>query len=151
MRRLNLVVAAAIVVVGVALLPIWRPVDPALDAPVGVVGNAPPGITAALRDLARPDDRLFNPQPWGSWFEFALPDLPVAIDSRIELFPPAVWDTYENILAGGEAWRDQLDAWGVSVVVVPRKDAAFAERLVAAGWRAVYADDDGSISVAPAR
>ncbi len=118
MQRLNLVVAGAIVLVGIALLPVWRPLDPDLDAPEGVVGNAPPGITTALRDLARPGDRLFNPQPWGSWFEFALPDLPVAIDSRIELFPAAVWDTYENIVAGGEAWREQLAGWGASIVVV---------------------------------
>ena len=34
------------------------------------------GITAALRDVAGPGDHLFNPQPWGSWFEFELPDLP---------------------------------------------------------------------------
>lgn len=151
MRRLNAVVAVAIIVAGVALLPIWRPTEPGLDAPVGVVGNAPPGITAALRDLARPGDRLFNPQPWGSWFEFALPDLPVAIDSRIELFPPAVWDTYENIVAGGEAWASQLDAWGVTIVVVAHRDTAMADRLVAAGWRLVYADEDGSVLVAPAR
>jgi hypothetical protein len=151
MRRLNVVVAAAIIVVGIALLPVWRPVDPALDAPEGVVGNAPPGITAALRDNARPGDRLFNPQAWGSWFEFALPDLPVAIDSRIELFPPSVWDTYESIVAGGEAWQAQLEAWGVAIVVVPSRDTAFADRLAVVGWRSVYADDDGSILVAPAR
>jgi hypothetical protein len=151
MRRLNAVVAAAIVVAGIALLPVWRPIDPALGAPEGVVGNAPPGITAALRDLARPGDRLFDPQPWGSWFEFALPDLPVAIDSRIELFPAAVWDTYENIVSGGEAWAAQLDGWKVSIVVVPVKETAMAARLVAAGWRSVYADADGSILVAPAR
>ncbi len=88
MRRLNAVIAIAIVVVGVVLLPVWRPIEPGLDAPQGVVGNAPPGITAELQDRARPGDRLFNPQAWGSWFEFALPDLPVGIDSRIELFPP---------------------------------------------------------------
>src|SRR5262245_31639919 len=85
-RRLNAVVAVAIVLVGIALLPLWRPTDPGLDAPEGVVGNAPPGITAALRESTQPNDRLFNPQPWGSWFEFALPTLPVALDSRIELF-----------------------------------------------------------------
>ena len=83
---------------GIALLPVWRPLDPALGAPQGVVGLAPPGITAALRGLARPGDRLFDPQPWGSWFEFALPTLPVAIDSRIELFPTSVWDTYDSIV-----------------------------------------------------
>jgi hypothetical protein len=151
LRRLNLVVATAIVVVGIALLPVWRPLDPDLGAPEGVVGNAPPGITATLRDLARPGDHLFNPQPWGSWFEFALPDLPVAIDSRIELFPPAIWDTYENIVAGGEAWEAQLRAWDASIVVVGHRDAAMADRLTAAGWREVYADDDGWIVVAPER
>jgi hypothetical protein len=151
MRRLNLVVVGAIVLAGVALLPVWRPIEPGLDAPAGVVGNAPPGISAALRATAGPNDRLFNPQPWGSWFEFALPDLPVAIDSRIELFPAAMWDTYENIVAGGEGWAGQLDDWGVTIVVVPARDTAMAERLAAAGWRSAYADSDGSVLVAPDR
>ncbi len=151
MRRLNAVVAVAIVLVGIALLPVWRPTDPGLGAPQGVVGNAPPGITAALRENAGPSDRLFNPQPWGSWFEFALPALPVAIDSRIELFPSSTWDTFENITSGGESWQSQLEAWGASMVVVAHRDAAFAGRLGAAGWRSIYADDDGSILVAPSR
>lgn len=151
MRRLNLVVAGAIVLVGVALLPPWRPLDPALGAPAGIVGNAPPGITAALREMARPTDRLFNPQPWGSWFEFALPDLPVAIDSRIELFPPAIWDTYETIVVGGGDWAAQLHNWGVTIVVVGEGETAMADRLGAAGWRPVYADADGSLLVAPDR
>jgi hypothetical protein len=151
LQRLNLVVAAAIVLVGIALLPVWRPLDPDLDAPEGVVGNAPPGITSALRDLARPGDRLFNPQPWGSWFEFALRDLPVAIDSRIELFPASVWDTYENIVAGGEAWREQLAGWGASIVVVGFRDAAMTDRLLADGWQTAYTDEDGWILVPPAR
>ena len=151
MRRLNAAVAAVIIVVGIALLPIWRPIDPALDAPVGVVGHAPPGITAALRDLARSDDRVFNPQPWGSWFEFALPDLPVAIDSRIELFQPAVWDWYDNVVSGGEGWDTELRDRGVTIVVVAPPEKAMADRLTAAGWRAVYADADGSVLVAPDR
>ena len=101
-RRVNLLLAGAIVLAGVALLPVWRPLDAGLQAPAGVVGNAPPGITTALRDLVGPGDRVFNPQPWGSWFEFALPDLPVAIDSRIEVFPVEVWD---DLRAGGRRCR----------------------------------------------
>ena len=34
-----------------------------------------PASPARFATLARPGDRVFNPQPWGSWFEFALPDL----------------------------------------------------------------------------
>jgi hypothetical protein len=151
MRKINLIVAGAIVLAGIALLPIWRPIEPGLDAPTGVVGIAPPGITTALRETAVPGDRLFNPQPWGSWFEFALPDLPVAIDSRIELFPPATWDTYENIVAGGDGWAAQLADWGVTMIVVEADETKMADRLAAAGWRSVYTDSDGSVLVVPDR
>ena len=145
-RRLNVVVVAMLVLAGVALLPVWRPADPGLQAPVGVVGNAPPGITAALRDQARPGDRVLNPQPWGSWFEYALPDLPVAIDSRIEVFPVEVWDAYGDVLAGVDGWETQLDDWGVTLVVASGDDAdAFGARLTKAGWVLAYEDDDGAI------
>ena len=150
MRRLNVVVAGAIVVIGVALLPLWRPLEPGLETPAGVVGNAPPGITGALREIAQPGDRLFAPQPWGSWFEWALPELPVAIDSRIELFPPETWDAYTKVVAGVDGWQDQLEAWDVTVVVAAgESEDAFAERLLAAGWRRLYADADGTVLAAP--
>jgi hypothetical protein len=151
MRRINPVLAGAIVVAGIALLPVWRPIEPGLDAPAGVVGTAPPGITTALRKMALPSDRLFNPQPWGSWFEFALPDLPVAIDSRIELFPPTTWDAYESVVAGGDGWAAQLADWGVTMIVVEASETKMVDRLAAAGWRSVYTDSDGAIMVAPAR
>jgi hypothetical protein len=151
MQRLNIVVAAAIVSAGIILLPLWRPIDPDLGAPQGVVGNAPPGITAQLRDMARPGDRLLNPQAWGSWFEFDLPDLPVAIDSRIELFPATTWDVYENIVAGGDGWQAQLADWDPSIVVVAFRDPDFGARLAAAGWPSVYDDEDGWIYTAPDR
>src|SRR4029079_4573019 len=72
-RRLNAAIVVLFVVVGVALLPLWRPGDARTQAPSGILVYAPPGITAALRDLAKPGDRVFNPQEWGSWLEFALP------------------------------------------------------------------------------
>lgn len=151
MRRLNAIVAIAIILAAVAMLPAWRPVDPGLEAPRGVVTTAPSGITAALRDLARPGDRLLNPQPWGSWFEFALPEIPVAIDSRIELFPAAVWDAYDLVASGRDGWAAQLDAWRVTIAVVTAGDQALADRLSGIGWRSAYADADGSILVAPDR
>ena len=150
-RRLNMAVAAALVLAGVLLLPVWRPLDQDLGAPRGVVSSAPAGITAALRELARPGDRVFNPQPWGSWFEFALVDLPVAIDSRIEFFPSEIWDAYENVTRGVDGWATQLDTWGVTIAVTMARDTALADRLSAAGWRSVYADADGSIMLAPNR
>ena len=150
MRRLNVVVAGALVLAAIALLPAWRPTDPATGVPVAVLTDAPPGVTAALRDLAQPGDHVFNPQPWGSWFEFAIPDVKVALDSRIEFFPPEVWDAYESVVGGAEGWEGRLETWGVSIVVVQASDEAFRDRLVAAGWIETYHDADGTILRSPA-
>jgi hypothetical protein len=151
MRRLNAVVAGLIVLAGVAVLPVWRPNDQGTLAPQGVLANAPPGITAALRDLARPGDRLFNPQPWGSWFEFALPDLPVAIDSRIELFPPETWDAFDAITNGTTDPTNKFTGWGVTIVVATPDERLLVDRLLLQGWRVAHEDVDGRILVRPDR
>jgi hypothetical protein len=149
-RHINVAIVAALVVVGIALLPVWRATDPVLGAPSGVLTDAPSGVTAALRAAARPGDRVFNPQPWGSWFEFAIPELPVAIDSRIELFPVETWDDYETVVSGGDGWQAILDRWQVTLVAATRDDA-FVDRLHAAGWGDAYTDRDGIVLTSPGR
>jgi hypothetical protein len=148
MRRLNLATAAVIVIAGIVLLPMWRPLDPGTGAPQGSLTAAPPGITDALRRLAAPGDQVFDPQAWGSWFEFALPGQLVAIDSRIELFPAEVWDDYEAVLAGTDGWQDRLTSWGVDFVVMLPADTAFESRLVEAGWTVAYRDAQGAVLAA---
>jgi hypothetical protein len=145
MRRLNVVVAAVLVVVGVVAFPGWRPIDPGTLAPTGLLSAAPSGITAALRAQAQPGDRVFNEQAWGSWLEFALPALPVAIDSRIELFPATTWDDYEAVLNGTDGWQAILDRWDPRFVALADDQVATRDRLLAAGWRSVTADDDGVV------
>ena len=145
MRIANAIVAGAVVVACVALLPVWRPIDPDIDVPQGVLSQAPPGLTGAVREAAAPGDRLLAPQPWASWFEFAMPALPVAVDSRIELFPNDVWSDYLVVAGGSAGWEDVIASWNPQLIVAA--DPALAERLVEAGWTERYADDDGSLLV----
>jgi hypothetical protein len=146
LRRLNLVVAGGLILAAIALLPAWRPLDPGTRTPVAVLAEAPSGITAALRNSSAPGDRIFNPQVWGSWFVYALPDRLIAIDSRIEFFPAQVWDDYERVLGGSDGWEATLQAWGVNVVVLEGDDGAgLGARLVRAGWQEIYRDTDGRI------
>jgi hypothetical protein len=146
---LNLVVVGLIVVLCVVLLPVWRPVDARIGAPLNLVGDAPAGITATLRDLAKPGDRILNPQPWGSWFELALPDDPVALDSRIEVFPVHVWDDYDVVRSGGDGWQAILTDWHPRFIVAGDDEAKFIARLTATGWTSAYTDRDGTILAAP--
>jgi len=148
-RRVNFGIAVVLVLAGVAALPLWRPLDPGLQAPVAVVGTAPSGITAALRNIVRPGDRIFAPQPWGSWFEFAFPEATVAVDSRIELFPNDVWDAVDRIDAGGAGWQEALTGWKVTVVVAAHDQSDLVQRLTTEGWSDVHHDEDGTVLVRP--
>jgi hypothetical protein len=150
-RPVNATVAALVMIAVIALLPIWRPVDPRTDAPAAVLTDAPPGVTQALREIARPGDRVLNPQVWGSWFEFAVPEVLVAADSRIEIFPSTVWDGLEAVSVGVGDWRERIRRWEVSMVVAEADDVDFVRRLSTLGWRQIHTDDDGVILIAPDR
>ena len=119
---LNALVGAVLVLAGVAFLPAWRPIDRALGAPSGLLAFAPSGVTAALRGLATPEDRVWNPQPWGSWFEFAVPAPAYALDSRIEVIPPEAWRDADVVASAGPGWDAILDAAGVTIVVMDSSD-----------------------------
>jgi hypothetical protein len=125
--------------------PGWRVMDPGTLAPTGLLSAAPSGITAALRSQAQPGDRVFNEQTWGSWLEFALPSLPVAIDSRIELFPAETWADYEAVLDGTDGWRAILDRWDPRFVAIDADRTELRDRLVADGWQIVFEDKDGNL------
>lgn len=147
MRRLNALVAGVLVLAMFLALPANRPAVPGAIVAEDWVAPAPAGITASLRDLATPGARVLNPQTWGSWFEYALPQLHVAVDSRIEMFKPDVWSTYESIVAGQDGWERRMAEWGVTHVVVDTDEAAFRDRLVGAGWEVAYEDADGALLV----
>jgi hypothetical protein len=146
---INVVLAIVIAAACLVLVPFWRPIDPGTGAPTGLVGDAPSGITSALQRLVRPGDHVLNPQPWGSWFEFAVPGALYTLDSRIELFPPSVWDDYDTVWKGTAGWQDALARWQVNVAVTTKDDHEVADRLTAAGWHVAYSDADGSILTAP--
>jgi hypothetical protein len=142
-NRLNTTVAAVIGVVIVAALPWWRPTDP-LTGRVGLLSYAPSGLAMALREVARPGDRVFVPQTRASWFEWAVPDATYFIDSRFELFPVEVWHDYEAIAWGGDGATTVLRRRSVALVVVGNGPSS-ASPPPAAGWTVVVATAEGAI------
>jgi hypothetical protein len=140
--RLNLVVAGVLGLAVVAALPWWRPTDP-LTGRVGLLSYAPSGLAAELRGRVQLGTRVFAPQVWTSWFEWAVPDAEYFVDSRFELFPTEVWADYHAVGEGGPAAAGTLDRWEVILTVLAAGDA------IPAGWVTVHQDSDGVI-VTPA-
>jgi len=87
-------------------------------------------------------------QPWGSWFEFALPDVPVFVDSRIEIIPADVWHDYGQVGFAGAEWQTVLNRWDVQAIVASADwDLLPILEAPDSGWRIVYQDNDGSLFV----
>jgi hypothetical protein len=144
MRRLNVLVAALVVLVSIALLPAWRPVDPRTGAPNGLLADAPPGLTAALRDVVAPGDRVLHPQRWGSWFEFAVPTALYTVDSRIELFPADVWMAFQATTNPNDLQK-WLVEWGIDVTILDSDQVNLHHELRDSGWVVRMEDDDGTV------
>ena len=83
-------------------------------------------------------------QPWGSWFEFSVPDDPVFVDSRIEIIPEDVWKDYGEVGFAGAGWQDVLNRREVDVIVAAADwDLLPYLRADTAEWEVLYEDDDG--------
>jgi hypothetical protein len=145
LRQLNGLLAAGLALIGIALLPMWRPLEPGTGAPAGVLDHAPAGITAELRGRIAPGDRILNPQVWGSWFEYAVPAAQYAVDSRIELFAAETWEQYAALNNGSAGWQAALHDWDPDVIVVLSDMTSMAERLEKSGWTRSFTDTDGII------
>ncbi|MES2211149.1 MAG: hypothetical protein V4515_13370 [Chloroflexota bacterium] len=145
-NRLNALLGAGLLTAGIALVPAWRPVDRGLEAPSGLLDQAPSGITASLRAIATPADRVWNPQIWGSWLEFAVPAPSYALDSRIEVIPAQVWVDAALVAAAAAGWPGVLDRAGVTIVVTEGSASRLASALAASsGWAVAFADADGAV------
>lgn len=149
---LNAVVAAVLLLAAIALLPLWRPVGPA-GVPIGTLSHAPQGIATELRAMVErgdlpPHARVWNPQTWGSWFELAAPDVLVAVDSRIELFPGALWSDARQLENGIGEWQSiVVDKYPADAIVVAKTQNPEIDAVLDGSpfWDLAYSDPDGSI------
>jgi hypothetical protein len=141
---INVAVIAMLLVASVLALPYWR----AARGPLPLLREAPQGLVAAAGADLPAGSRLLVPEPWGSWFEYALPSMPVFVDPRIEVFPLSVWEDYSKVRSAGQGWQQVLDRWGVDAVVVDSRDWDLADVIATdPGWRAAYRDGDGVLYV----
>lgn len=74
------------------------------------------------------------------------PDWPVALDDRIDMYPPDVVDEYLELLYAEEGWEGVLDAWDADAVIWESGRRLTPELAASPEWRIGY--DDGQWIVA---
>lgn len=139
----NGAIVAALVVACVVALPYRRPGEP--DS---LLRGAPGGLVRAAAAEVPSGGRLFVSQPWGSWFEYALPTDTVFVDSRIELYPAAVWDDYVHVRDARQGWQGILDRYRADAVIFDPTAWELSGAIAHdPHWRLVYRDADGVLYV----
>ena len=140
-RRAGMPIKVALLVATIALLPWWRG-----SAPGAFLTYAPPGVVAAVQAQAA-GSRVFAPQTWGSWFELEAPDQLVFLDSRIELYPPPLWQDYWTMYYAKPGWAAVMARWQINIVALPG-DVPL-EKVIAhsLGWKQIYTGSDGAVFV----
>lgn len=146
-RPLNIVVVASLLALFGLMLP-WHSQPTPLTGAAPQLTDAPEHLVEATAQAIPVGGHVFVTEAWGSWFEFALPDRPVFVDPRIEIFPDDVWNDYDEVMSGREGWQGILNRWNVDAVVLRAGDATLRSLIAKdAGWRLAYDDNLGSLFV----
>jgi hypothetical protein len=97
-----------------------------------------------IRDHALPQP-LFNEYTWGSFLTWYLPEYPLAIDSRVELYGDELTAGYFKVIAGGER-LDAYAALGNAQTLLLQKQSGMVKALttlpaLSSQYRLAYSDD----------
>jgi hypothetical protein len=87
---------------------------------------------------------VFNSMSFGSYLIWAAyPQYQVFADSRIELFPEAVWLGYLNISNAQGDWESKLRDYGVNTLMLsPTEQPLLVKAARESGnWKIVYQDN----------
>ena len=97
-----------------------------------------------LRDEGPPGP-LFNSYNWGGYLVWELPEYPVYVDGRTDLYGDAVLSTYLNIYFAQEGWEDALDDGEINLVLVERSSPLTQLLMLHDNWQQLYRDDQAII------
>ncbi|MDX1991725.1 MAG: hypothetical protein SF029_05025 [bacterium] len=85
--------------------------------------------------------RMFNSYNWGGYLMFALPDLPVYVDGRTDLYKDEFLLRYIDTAVGARGWRETLAEDGIEMVVIEAQSGLADVLRDEPGWRLDYEDD----------
>jgi hypothetical protein len=98
----------------------------------------PAGAVAWLNTQEK-NYQMFNDYNWGGYLIYKLPDLPVFVDGRTDLYGDQVLIDYLQVVYCKEDWMEILDSYGLDLAVI-RADSCLKNLALAEGWEVMYGD-----------
>ncbi len=98
----------------------------------------PVAAVAAIQDKM-PPGRLFNSYNYGGYLVWALPEYPVFVDGRTDLYNDELLNQWFQVIRAEHGWEEILEKWDVRLVLV-EPDTPLVDKLIDRGWSALYED-----------
>jgi len=94
----------------------------------------------------QPEGRLFNSYNWGGYLLWTLPETPVFIDGRADLYGDDLLNQWHAVVNADKNALSLLDQWDVKVVLL-EPDWPIVEVLKGNGWKVEFEDEQAVILV----
>jgi hypothetical protein len=88
-----------------------------------------------------PNGRLLSTYDWGGYLTYTLPEYPVFIDGRADLYGEEFMRYYADLLAAPPSWQTALAEYNVGVLLLPPATPLADAASRSSTWRLAY--DDG--------
>ncbi len=102
--------------------------------------SLPVDAVAFLKQAQYPG-RLFNSYNWGGYLLWALPEYPVFVDGRTDLYDDAVIDQWLKVVRGQEGWQMVLSENDVRLILIEKETAITHLLDENRQWKKVFEDD----------
>lgn len=87
-----------------------------------------------------PPGRLFNSYNWGGYLLWELPEYPVFIDGRTDLYNDEVINQWLQVVRAEPGWQQTLDRWEVRLILL-EPTIPLVGHLQDNGWQELYRDE----------
>jgi len=134
---LNLVLLVLVLVAALAKVSL---VLPRAENEAHFSETLPMDAVAYIRERT-PPGQLFNSYNWGGYLLWALPEYPVFVDGRTDLYDDAVIGEWIQVMRVADGWEDILAKYDVNLVLVEAGSTLDRELGREPGWRNAYRDE----------
>ena len=91
-------------------------------------------------NIHQPPGRIFNSYNWGGYLLFKLPDYPVFVDGRTDLYSDLIINEWINVIQAGDGWQAILDKWKINLILIEPAHPIVCH-LEREGWRLLFQDE----------
>lgn len=88
----------------------------------------------------KPPGQLLNSYNWGAYLLWVLPEYPVFVDGRTDLYNDEILDQWFQVVYAKDGWEHVLERWQIRIILM-EKEWIMAKYVQQYGWCQRYQDE----------